>query len=179
MLHFSCPKCGEYYELEDDDMVGMKVSCETCGSRFLVPVNGEDACLLLSKSRRTSRSPARRERSHEQVEPQMDATSDLDEPPFETFDFEQYLQDAEAGNSDAQCKVAECYGKGIGIEQNEAEAAKWFRKAAEQGDGYAQDSLGMCYEYGIGVCRDFKTVIEWYEMSAAQGNESAKMRTDW
>ena len=41
-----------------------------------------------------------------------------------------------------------------GMEQDDAEVAKWFRKAAEQGDSGVQYSLGLCYDEGQGVGQD-------------------------
>ncbi len=43
-MSFACPKCGEYYEL-DDDMGNKKVSCDTCGTHFLVPTHGKFASI--------------------------------------------------------------------------------------------------------------------------------------
>ena len=40
------------------------------------------------------------------------------------------------------------------VEEDVAEAVKWYRKAAEQGDKDAQHNLGVCYEYGEGVEQD-------------------------
>ena len=39
---------------------------------------------------------------------------------------------AEQGNAEAQFDLGNCYCKGEGVEQDKAEAVKWYRKAAEQ-----------------------------------------------
>ena len=38
------------------------------------------------------------------------------------------------------------YKEGTGVEQNDAQAAKWWRKAAEGGDADAQCNLGIMSE---------------------------------
>ena len=42
MLKFACPKCGQKFEVEEDNdiYVGAKVSCSECEARFFVPENG-------------------------------------------------------------------------------------------------------------------------------------------
>ena len=40
------------------------------------------------------------------------------------------------------------------MQENDAEAAKWFAKAAEQQFPRAQYLLGECYENGYGVEKD-------------------------
>ena len=48
--------------------------------------------------------------------------------------FQSTLKDAEKGNVAAQSAVAMLYANGRGVEQNYAEAGKWWVKAAEGGD---------------------------------------------
>ena len=45
------------------------------------------------------------------------------------------------------------YADGLGVEKNNTEAVKWYRKAAEQGYAGAQANLGVMYENGRGVKR--------------------------
>ena len=40
--------------------------------------------------------------------------------------------------------VARSYYDGLGVPQDYAEAAVWYRKAAEKGNAYAQNMLGVC-----------------------------------
>lgn len=73
--------------------------------------------------------------------------------------------------------VAECYLWGRGVEKDEAEAVKWFRKAAEQGDASAQTFLADCYLFGRGVARDEAEALVWFRRAAKQddyGAETAK-----
>ena len=43
------------------------------------------------------------------------------------------------------------YMNSQGVQQDYAEAVKWFRRAADQGNVQAQFSLGFMYEDGQGV----------------------------
>jgi hypothetical protein len=47
--------------------------------------------------------------------------------------FEWYLKAGNGGNAEAQYKLGKAYKVGIGVEQNEEEAKKWFELAANQG----------------------------------------------
>src|SRR5882762_3277305 len=48
--------------------------------------------------------------------------------------FEDTKAKAESGDAQAQGKLADCYFLGKGVNEDLAEAAKWYRKAANQGD---------------------------------------------
>ncbi len=61
---------------------------------------------------------------------------------------------ADQGDAYAQSSLGFMYKYGMGVAQNDAEAAKWFRKAADQGNAYAQSSLGVSYANGWGVPED-------------------------
>ncbi len=63
---------------------------------------------------------------------------------------------------------------GEGVEQDYAEAAKWYRKAAEQGVGEAQFNLGGCYYKGQGVEQDYKEAVKWFSKAADQGVAEAQ-----
>ena len=58
---------------------------------------------------------------------------------------------ADQGHAVSQCRIGNFYaiGKG-GVEKNEVEALKWYRKAAEQGYAEAQYDLGFMYANGLG-----------------------------
>jgi TPR repeat protein len=55
------------------------------------------------------------------------------------------VEAAEQGDASAQFNLGQIYRKGKGVAQNDAEAAKWYRKAAEQGHVKAQYNLGVSY----------------------------------
>lgn len=62
------------------------------------------------------------------------------------------------------------YEKGQGVPKNEAEAARWYRKAADQGHAGAQDNLGIMYATGQGVVKDDAEAVRWYRKAADQGD---------
>jgi len=51
---------------------------------------------------------------------------------------------------------------GEGVEENKAEAAKWFRLAAEQDHAKAQYYLGNAYRIGQGVEEDQAEAVKWF-----------------
>eukprot|EP00729_Bicosta_minor_P032534 gene32534-biopygen631 len=69
----------------------------------------------------------------------------------------------------AQCNLGCMYGTGIGVEQDQVEAAKWYRKSAEAGFAHAQCSLGYMYDTGKGVEQDHVEAVKWYRKSAEAG----------
>ena len=81
-------------------------------------------------------------------------------------------------NAEALYQKAEKYYYGIGVRQNYADAAKFYRKAAEQGHAKAQNSLGYMYSFGQGVPQDNNEAQKWYRLAAAGGIAIAKERLD-
>ena len=67
-----------------------------------------------------------------------------------------------------------CYEFGEGVEQSDAEAAKWYRKAAEQGYAEAQLHLGNCSRNGQGLPQNYENAAKWYRMAAEQGHVKAQ-----
>jgi TPR repeat protein len=65
------------------------------------------------------------------------------------------------------------YYTGDGVELDNKEAAKWFRKAARQGDVDAQFLLARMYFEGEGVQQDYVKAYSWFHLSAASGNTMA------
>jgi hypothetical protein len=57
------------------------------------------------------------------------------------------------------------YEKGSGVEQDYAEAAKWYRMAADQGFTKAESELGILYSKGQGVKLDYEEAYFWLSMS--------------
>jgi len=82
---------------------------------------------------------------------------------------------AEQGNAEAQYNLAMLYDRGIGVENNDIEALKWYRQAAEQGYAKAQYNLGMMYYFGKGVPQDKATGYQWVILAADRGLEAAKV----
>ena len=66
------------------------------------------------------------------------------------------------------------YADGLGVPQDIAEAAEWYRKAADQGDVKAQTNLGVMYYEGHEVPQDYIEAAKWYRKAAEQGNAKAQ-----
>ena len=84
------------------------------------------------------------------------------------------LRRAQDGDVDAQYSVGDAYYYGEGVEQDYAEAVKWYRLAAEQGNANAQYSLGYAYYNSEGVEQDFAETVKWWQMAAEQGHKVAE-----
>ena len=74
----------------------------------------------------------------------------------------------------AQTNLGRMYLRGLGINQNFAEALNCYRKAADQGSSVAQNQLGWIYHNGLGVEQDLPKAIYWYQKSAEQGRAIAQ-----
>jgi TPR repeat protein len=81
---------------------------------------------------------------------------------------------AEQGDADAQFRLALCYDRGVGVEQDTEESIKWSRKAAEHGDERAQYYLGAAHFKGDGVIKDQREAVRWWQEAAKQGNAKAQ-----
>lgn len=92
---------------------------------------------------------------------------------FEAKEFRRAMQLleplAEAGEPEAQFRVAIMCQNGLGCAPNEIMAFKWMRAAAEQELGLAQHGLGVMYLYGECVEKDEARAFTWFEQAAAQG----------
>ncbi|MBI3453859.1 MAG: sel1 repeat family protein [Rhodospirillales bacterium] len=74
---------------------------------------------------------------------------------------------AERGDIRSQFNMGMMYERGFGVEKNEAEAARWYRRAAEQGYAFAQHSLGLLYAEGRGMPHDAVQALFWLGRAAA------------
>ena len=72
---------------------------------------------------------------------------------------------AERGNAAAQYNMGASYATGVGVEKNDAEAAKWFHRAADQGMAFAELNLGLLYAAGRGVPQDNVEAMTWLQLS--------------
>ncbi|MBP5455526.1 MAG: leucine-rich repeat protein [Paludibacteraceae bacterium] len=81
---------------------------------------------------------------------------------------------ANAGDAEAQHRLAYRYYKGEGVPKSNELAVEWWTKAAMQGLAVAQYNLGICYEGGEGVPKNSKNAVEWYAKAAEQGYVNAQ-----
>lgn len=116
--------------------------------------------------------------------------------------FQEKLQEAKQGNSNAQFDVAAMYHNGRGVKPDLSKALEWYNKAAEQdnpkavsrlkliaankdrfdktlaqaekGDAESQYKLGKMYTEGVGVSIDRAKATEAFENAANQGYAKAE-----
>jgi len=75
---------------------------------------------------------------------------------------------AENGDEWAQWLLGKRYFDGAeGVEQNDVEAANWYRRSAEQGYSFAQIALGVMYEWGRGAAPDVIQADKWYSVAVS------------
>lgn len=73
---------------------------------------------------------------------------------------------AEEGMHDAVLAMGWFYLNGVGVEANEGEAIRWYRRSARQGDPRAMFSLGY-----IAYCRkDFAQALKWFERALSKNH---------
>ena len=83
---------------------------------------------------------------------------------------------AKEGNSDAMVKLGLCYHEGNGVKQNDAEAAKWFKRASDLGNAEAHFQLGEKYLNGYGVVQNFEEAAKWYRKAAKVKHREAMFK---
>jgi len=96
-----------------------------------------------------------------------DATAAYERGDYATA-FKDILPLAEAGDARAQFNVGLFYAQGLGVPQDHAEAAKWYRLAASQGYAPAQGSLGALYYLGHGVPQNYAEAYFWLDLAVAR-----------
>lgn len=85
-----------------------------------------------------------------------------------------YRLAAERGDIVSQYNLGINFENGLcGLEQDYAEAAKWYMKSADNGFADAQFCIGKCYMLGLGVEQNEELGLEWFERAAAQNETSA------
>lgn len=86
-------------------------------------------------------------------------------------DIQEAIRAANAGDVDAQCFLGIVYSVGqYDVEQDYAEAIKWFTMAAEKGEPTAQYNLSLFYIEGFGVEPDTVQAQKWYDLAYQQDN---------
>ncbi|MCX5710104.1 MAG: tetratricopeptide repeat protein [Candidatus Omnitrophica bacterium] len=82
---------------------------------------------------------------------------------------------AEKGDAEAQWELGKAFSNGeFGLEKDQQEAVKWYRKSAEQNFASAQVDLGFCYMFGKGVEQEQQEAVKWWRKAAEQNNVVAQ-----
>lgn len=87
--------------------------------------------------------------------------------------FHDWLGLAEQGDPAAEAGIGFLFHKGLGVTQDDAEAATWFVKAAEQGQAEAQLLLGTLFFFGQGVPQSYVTAFAWCDIAETNGQSDA------
>ena len=66
------------------------------------------------------------------------------------------------------------YANGLGVDKDDAEAVKWYRKSAAKGEKEGQLQLGLSLCKGEGVAEDSTEGIRWLRSAAEQGDSFAQ-----
>ena len=93
--------------------------------------------------------------------------------------FDCFRIGADQGHSDAWYYLGKCYYTGRGVEQNQAEAVRWYSAAANKGHADAQYALGFCYAHGAGVKQSHSMAFMWYKKAAEAGHTAAINNVAW
>ena len=83
--------------------------------------------------------------------------------------FQQQLEKARGGDTQAMYDVARRYERGRGVDLNMQEAVAWFRKCASAGNPACQARLGILYFSGRGVSQDHRKALELLRPAAKSG----------
>ena len=75
------------------------------------------------------------------------------------------------GSAKAQYFLGNMYYRGVGVEQDDNQAVKWYKLAAEQCLTQAQNNLGTMYMRGLGVGRDNIRAFIWLHITSLQGDK--------
>jgi uncharacterized protein len=87
--------------------------------------------------------------------------------------FRDWLGPAERGDPAAEAGIGFLFHKGLGVTQDDTEAASWFVKAAEQGQAEAQLLLGTLFFYGHGVPQSYVSAFAWCDIAETNGQSDA------
>ena len=93
--------------------------------------------------------------------------------------FTEFKALAEQNHVDAQNNLGVMYNTGRGVAQDNAAAARWYRRAAERGHLDAQNNLAALYVSGKGVPQDYLMAYAWFNLAAAQGDQGARQNRDF
>jgi len=89
--------------------------------------------------------------------------------------FSWFSKAAEAGYPPARRKLAKMYEEGEYVQQNYAEAIKYYAEPAYFDDLYSQLHLGLCY---IESNEDNIRAFAWLTIAAVKGDDMARKKSD-
>ncbi|SVC96350.1 uncharacterized protein METZ01_LOCUS349204, partial [marine metagenome] len=84
-----------------------------------------------------------------------------------------FLASDQGGSPEAQMQYGLALANGIGVEQNEYEAIRWYLKAAARGNGDAMNNLSVMFAMGRGAEKDQEASFVWALRAAREGHPLA------
>lgn len=88
--------------------------------------------------------------------------------------MQEWSRKVEAGDAEAMNNIGILYNKGLGVEEDEATAAAWYRRSAVLGFATGQFNLANLLYSGNGVTRDMEQAAAWYHEAAKRGHTGAQ-----
>ena len=86
---------------------------------------------------------------------------------------------AEKGHKKAQYRVGRCYDKGHGVEENNQEAVRWYKKSADQGYYKAEYQMARaCLKGKGGMKVDEKKARSWAKQATGGKKHGQEMLDD-
>lgn len=70
-----------------------------------------------------------------------------------------------------------CYEYGLGVEESETEAFKYYSLAANENHTTAKYRLGLCYKHGRGTTENLADAFRWLSDAGQNGNHNAQYET--
>ena len=102
-----------------------------------------------------------------------DTAEDAFQPPESV---QAIIDEAKAGNPDAQWQLASLYLDGVGVERSFEQVFHWAKKAADQGHSGGMYVVAMHHGYGMEGEKDLVQARHWLRQAATHGNFNGMFR---
>ena len=102
-----------------------------------------------------------------------DTAEDAFQPPESV---QAIIDEAKAGNPDAQWQLASLYLDGVGVERSFEQVFHWAKKAADQGHSGGMYVVAMHLGYGMEGEKDLVQARHWLRQAATHGNFNGMFR---
>lgn len=101
------------------------------------------------------------------------ATTAAPQPEAPKFNVAELEAKMAKGDMNAAYMLGNMYRTGSGVEQNEATAFKYYKKAADKNHVEAAYETGFAYTLGRGVRKDERTALHYFYVAAINGKAPA------
>lgn len=106
--------------------------------------------------------------------PKLDRRTTAKGAKLEELKFQSGQKHAEKGDTDAMQKLGDLYRKGLGVQQDYAQAFKWYLRAAEAGNEYSMCYVVEGYSTGLGVEKNEEQLVTWSQKVLEIDNRQAE-----